>query len=151
MMGRRSHAPAAPSLDAITPRVRSELRDGQGPAMVSAGHDDRREDRAEVAKREGRSVPDRPVRIDARVSGLDLDSLPAGSSEGIGKLTVLLPDLPKLHDPFVGYEAEVAIDGLAGPNHVRLAIAFHADFGERLAPDLARNVEEGHVARTLTA
>lgn len=112
MMGRRSHAPAAPTLDAITPRVRSELRDGHGPAMASAGHVDRLEDRADVAEREGRS---------------------------------------ELHDPFVRYEAEVAIDGLAGPNHVHLAIAIHADFGERHVPDLARNVEEGHVAKTLTA
>ena len=119
--------------------------------MVSARHDDRLEDRGEVAEREERSAPDRPVRIDARVSGLDLDSLSAGSSEEIGKLTVLLPDLPKLHDPFVGYEAEVAIDGLAGPNHVHLAIAIHADFGDRLVPDVTRNVEDGHVAKTRTA
>ena len=150
-MGRRSHAPAATTLAAITPGVRSDAGDGHRPAGARAWRGDRLQDGADIAERGGHSVPDRPVRISARLSELDLDWLPAGASERIGKLAALPPDLPRLHDPSVGYEAEVAIEGLAGTNRVHLAIAFQRGFSERLGPDLARTVDESSVDRTKIA
>jgi hypothetical protein len=140
MMGRRSHASPGPTLDAVAPRRPSELRDGHRPVVVRPG-DGRLADGGGRVEREGSSVPDRLAGMYARLSELNLDSLPAATSDEIGRLTALLPDLPKLHDPFVGYEAEVAIAGLTS------ASPGAPTFPRMIRHDLERRLRDARVAR----